>query len=102
MHLPRDAEPIGAAPFSRNSHIAPKDRIGFDKPFLVDLDSDIGEEMNVAEMHPDVVNRLLILAEEMREDLGDYDRVGANMRFSDLNGKRPLKPPVPKPRKPKR
>lgn len=95
LHLPRDSEPIGAAPFSRNTHIAPADRIGFDAPFLVDLEQDIGESTNVANEHPDVTQRLLGLAEAMREDLGDYDRVGKNMRFFDPNGQRPIKPPVP-------
>jgi arylsulfatase len=95
LHLPRDKEPIGAAPFSRNRHIAPADRVGFANPFLVNLASDIGETTDVSEQHPDVVNRLLALAESMRDDLGDYDRVGKNMRFFDLTGPRPDKPPVP-------
>ncbi len=99
LHLPREKEPIGAAPFSRNPHIAPADRIGFEKPFLVDLNEDIGETTNVADQHPAVVNRLLGLAEQMREDLGDYDRVGRNMRFFDPLEARPRKPPVPAPRK---
>ena len=34
-----------------------------------------------------------------REDLGDYDRVGKNMRFFDPLEKRPTTPPVPAPRK---
>jgi len=100
LHLPRDEEPIGAAPFQRNTHIAPTDRIGFDKPFLVDLEKDIGETTNVADDHPEVVEQLLALAESMRLDLGDFDRVGKNMRFFDLDGDRPKKPPVPQRRKP--
>ena len=96
LHLPREKEPVGAAPFSVNRHIAPKDRIGFSKPFLVDLSKDIGETTNVANQHPEVVKRLLALGEAMREDLRDYDRVGKNMRFFDLKGTRPKKPPVPK------
>lgn len=99
LHLPRGKEPVGAAPFSRNTHIAPADRVGFDKPFLVDLDEDIGESTNVASQNPQVVQRLLGLAEAMREDLGDYDRVGKNMRFFDEIEPRPTKPPVPAPRK---
>lgn len=98
LHLPREKEPIGAAPFSRNVHIAPADRVGFPEPFLVDLDADIGETTNVAAANPDVVTRLLALAEGMREDLGDWDRVGKNMRFFDPVSPRPTKPPVPKPR----
>ncbi len=38
----------------------------------------------------------------MREDLGDFDRVGKNMRFYDLAGPRPTKPPVPAARKPRK
>lgn len=101
LHLPRDKEPVEAAPFSRNIHIAPADRIGFDKPFLVDLHADVGETSNVGSANPDVVARLLGLAKRMREDLGDHDRVGKNMRFFDHNDDRPVKPPVPAPRKPK-
>lgn len=100
LHLPRDADPIGAAPFTPNLHIAPNDRIGFDTPFLVDLDRDLGETTNVADEHPKVTKRLLQLAEAMRADIGDYDRVGKNMRFFDLDGPRPAEPPVPAPRKP--
>lgn len=97
----REKEPVGAAPFSRNTHIAPADRIGIDEPFLVDLNNDLGETTNVADQNPEVVERLLALAESMRVDLGDYDRVGKNMRFFDLVGERPTKPPVPDIRKPK-
>jgi len=99
LHLPREKEPIGAAPFSRNAHIAPADRIGFAKPFLVDLAKDLGETTDVSAQNPKVVRRLLALAEGMRNDLGDYDRVGKNMRFFDPLEKRPTKPPVPAPRK---
>ncbi len=95
LHLPRDKEPVGAAPFSRNQHIARADRIGFAKPFLVDLKTDITETTDVSQQHPDVVRRLLALAESMRDDLGDYDRVGNNMRFFDLTGAPPSKPPLP-------
>jgi len=99
LHLVRDKEPDGAAPFSVNRHIAPADRVGFDMPFLVDLERDIGETTNVAARHPEIVKRLLGLAEAMRDGLGDYDRVGRNMRFFDPIEPRPTKPPVPAPRK---
>lgn len=102
LHLPRDKEPVGAAPFSRNTHIAPADRVGFEEPFLVDLSNDLGETTNVAAQNPQVVRRLLGLAETMREDLGDYDRVGSNMRFFGPLEARPVRPPVPAPRKPQR
>jgi len=107
LHLPRDEEQVGTAPFLVNRHIAPVDRIGFEKLFLVDLDEDLGETTNVAEQHPDVVHKLLGLAQDMRNDLGDFDQVGKNMRFFDITGQRPARPPVPqvrdisRPKKPK-
>jgi len=102
LHLQREKEPVGAAPFSRNVHIAPADRIGFEKPFLVDLENDIGETTDVSEQNPQVVERLLALAEAMRNDLGDHNRVGKNMRFFDPLDRRPTQPPVPAPHKPPR
>ena len=38
---------------------------------LYDLENDIGEQHNVADQHPDVVERLQQLADAMRQDLGD-------------------------------
>jgi arylsulfatase A len=38
---------------------------------LYDLENDVGETMNVAKYHPDVVERLQALAEKTRNDLGD-------------------------------
>lgn len=98
LHLPREKEPVGAAPFSVNRHIAPVDRIGFIQPFLVNLETDIGETIDLSSEHPNIVQNLMQLAASMREDLGDYDKVGKNMRFFDLTGPRPSKPPVPAPR----
>jgi len=47
---------------------------------LYDLKADIGEKRNLASEHPDVVMRLLNLAEKARADLGDIDRPGKNQR----------------------
>lgn len=102
LHLPRPKEPAGVAPFGRNAHIATKDRVGFDEPFLVDLENDIGETTNVSDAHPLVVQRLLALTQEMRNDLGDFDHVGKNMRFFDPISPRPTSPPVPPAPKPRR
>ncbi len=98
LHLPREKEPLGAAPFSHNVHIAPADRVGFKEPFLVNLDTDIGETTDVSAAHPQVVEKLLGLAESMRKDLGDFDQVGTNMRFFDPLDARPTTPPIPAPR----
>ena len=47
---------------------------------LYDLEADIGETNDVADQHPDVVKRLLVLAEKAREDLGDVNREGKGQR----------------------
>ncbi len=47
---------------------------------LFDLHTDIGEQHDVSGDHPEVVDRLMALTEEAREDLGDVDRPGRNQR----------------------
>ncbi len=49
---------------------------------LYDLQRDIGERANVASQHPDVVKRLLALAEKARDDMGDRltQRTGKGVR----------------------
>lgn len=47
---------------------------------LFDLEADIGETTDVASKHPDVVERLSALADEMRKDLGDNGIKGTGLR----------------------
>ncbi len=47
---------------------------------LYDLEADLGETTNLADRRPDVVRRLLTLAEKARQDLGDLNRPGENQR----------------------
>jgi arylsulfatase A-like enzyme len=47
---------------------------------LYDLQADISEKNNVADKHPDVVKRLVALAEKARKDLGDVGREGKGQR----------------------
>jgi len=51
---------------------------------LYDLDSDIGERVNLAEEEPEVVARLMALAEKAREELGDVGRPGKGQRPAGL------------------
>ena len=95
LHLPRPANPPWLGHFSKNNHIAASDWIAIEEPYLVDLETDPGETSNVAAANPDIVGQLLALAEEARKDIGDYDRVGENMRFFDPLEKRPDKPLFP-------
>ena len=92
LHLPRPANPPWLGKFGMNRHIAPNDWAGFEAPFLIDLDADPGETRNVAAENPQVLARLLALADETRADIGDHDRVGKNMRFFDPLNKRPEAP----------
>ncbi|MDX1564954.1 MAG: sulfatase, partial [Phycisphaeraceae bacterium] len=47
---------------------------------LYDLKVDLGETTNVASSNPQVVKRLLALAEKARRELGDENRAGAGQR----------------------
>jgi arylsulfatase A-like enzyme len=47
---------------------------------LYDVRNDPGETRERSAENPDVVRRLMALAESAREDLGDWDREGANQR----------------------
>lgn len=66
-----------------------KDVINITEPLLFNLDTDIGETVNVAAQHPEVVSRLLKRVEAARVDIGDEDCVGENARFFDLQPRRP-------------
>ena len=51
-------------------------------PALFDLAGDIGEQHDVSARHPEIVKRLMALADEMRQDLGDSSKkmTGQNRR----------------------
>ena len=51
---------------------------------LYDLEADIAETSNLADRHPDVVKRLLALAEKARQDLGDVNHKGTGQRPAGL------------------
>ncbi|MEI6892155.1 MAG: sulfatase [Pontiella sp.] len=56
---------------------------------LYDLNSDIGETLNVAAQHPEVVTRLIAAVEQARAELGDAGTIGSGARFFDPGRKRP-------------
>ncbi len=87
LHLPRPAQPPWG--FNWPKFVDPADVINIAVPLLYDLDADIGERQDVAGEHPDVVKRLLALAEKARDDIGDYNRIGRNARFFDPQPRRP-------------
>jgi arylsulfatase A-like enzyme len=52
----------------------------FAGPQLYDLAADVAESSNVIDAHPDVVDRLMRIAQAARAELGDGDRSGAGQR----------------------
>ncbi|MGD9420483.1 MAG: sulfatase family protein [Verrucomicrobiota bacterium JB025] len=58
-------------------------------PELYDLDSDIGETVNVAAQHPEVVERLMKEVGRASAELGDAGTIGSGARFFDKGKKRP-------------
>ena len=63
--------------FQRHPHFNRKQKA---TALLFNVVEDIGSTTNVAEQHPDVVKRLMALAEKARQDLGDSGRPGRNQR----------------------
>jgi len=69
LHLPLESkkrnwgEPIGKVPQQ-----------------LFNLENDIDESEDVSEQHPQVVKRLLSLAEKARKSLGDMEQIGEHQR----------------------
>ncbi len=58
-------------------------------PELYDLRFDWGERRDLAAQHPAIVERLMRMVEQVRSDLGDYDRIGVEARFFDPGPRRP-------------
>ncbi len=86
--LPRSTA-TSVVPETWDRMIAPEDRVEIKTPMLFDLQTDIGEQTDVAAAHPEVVEELMKQIEWARGDIGDYDRIGKNARFFDPQPKRP-------------
>jgi arylsulfatase len=92
LHLPRPYRPEWLQPLVNGNHIDPADEQEIPAPMLFHLGEDVGERRDVAARNPEVVKRLVALAEEARQDVGDYNRTGRNARFFDPMEKRPSEP----------
>jgi len=81
LHLPHSYRTLGGRKGGTGGQPAKYEqaKIGL---ALFDLESDIGERHDVSAEHPDVVQRLLALADKMRQDLGDSAKkmTGKNRR----------------------
>ena len=56
---------------------------------LYNLEQDMGEMKNMADDHPEIVERMMALVEEAYEELGNYDRIGKGTRFFEEGEKWP-------------
>lgn len=83
LHLPGPEDELWAI------YLKPEESAAITEPLLFNLADDIGERNNVAAKHPDVVKRLLAVAEKARDDLGDVNRIGRGARYFDPEPKRP-------------
>ncbi len=77
---PRPAKPPGTGWSGRMIDAVEKTR-------LYDLEADIEEKYDLAEQHPEIVDKLMKLIDKARADIGDYKMVGSGARFFD--GSRP-------------
>ncbi|MGJ8644428.1 MAG: sulfatase family protein [Luteolibacter sp.] len=76
LHLPRTKEDLPYWTNAGKGHYFTT----LDEPFLADLESDIGEEHNVAASNPEVVATLLKEAEHIRAELGEVGQKGSDQR----------------------
>ena len=73
LHLPRTPEMV---PWWQKN----KGLRELKQPFLVDLQTDIAEQRNVAKQNPEVVDYMLKSAQECRRQLGDFAQPGKQQR----------------------
>jgi arylsulfatase A len=81
LHLPHSYRTLAGRPGGTGGKPAKYEQ-GKINLALFDLEKDIGERHDVSAQHPEVVERLLGLADKMREDLGDSKKkmTGKNRR----------------------
>ena len=77
LYLPHTYRTLAGRPGGRDGKPVAYETRRLERPELYDLESDISETTDVAAKYPDVIERLLGLAEKAREDLGDALTGGA-------------------------
>src|SRR5262245_14897926 len=80
LHLPHEYRTLAGEP-GKDGQPGPYKTEKIDQ-VLYNLTTDVGEKTNVADKNPEVVQKLLAIAEEARADLGDSltNRPGTNRR----------------------
>ena len=82
LQLPHIYTTLAGRPGGRGGTPSKYEKRTLERPELYDLRHDVGETRDVAAEHPEVVDRLLALAERARADLGDSltNREGPGVR----------------------
>lgn len=82
LYLPHEFRTLAGRPGGTNGIPAKYVQTKVEAPELYDLKHDISETKNIAAANPEIVQRLLALAERARADLGDTltNRKGSGMR----------------------
>jgi len=82
LQLPHTFRTLAGRPGGTNGIPAKYEQVKVTAPELYDLKNDISETKDVAAQNPEIVQRLLVLAEQARADLGDTltHRTGAGVR----------------------
>ncbi len=60
-----------------------------EEPVLINLETDVSEQVNVYQQNPEIVEQLMDEIAWARQELGDYNRIGRGARFFDSGPKRP-------------
>jgi arylsulfatase A len=71
LQLPHTYRTLGGRPGGRDGHPVPYENRKLERAELYDLESDKSETGDVAAANPETVQRLEIVAEQARDDLGD-------------------------------
>jgi arylsulfatase len=82
LQLPHTYRTLAGRPGGRDGKPVNYEMRKIERPEIYELDKDVGETTNVADKHPDVVERLASLAEKARRELGDSltSRAGKGVR----------------------
>jgi hypothetical protein len=82
LQLPHTYNTLNGRPGGRDGKPAQYDRVKLQQPELYDLESDIGEAMDVSSANPKILAKMLDLAEQARAELGDSltNRKGSGTR----------------------
>ncbi|MEP2777194.1 MAG: sulfatase [Luteolibacter sp.] len=80
LHLPHSELDRTKEGEGWQSHVPPADRPYIEEPTLYNLREDIGETINVAKEHPEIVAELMKQLDFAKKDIGYHNKIGENSR----------------------